>query len=112
VISEFKPPKMVDLEQIKQDIATLADKVKTLKGAAPVDKDAIGAAVKELLDAKKLYADNNDGIGVDGKPFETGKGDKKASPAGASVKQVSLICCNSIFSREERVYTMIIIAVY
>ena len=61
---------MVELEKLKADIAQMGNKIKELKLAAPVDKDAIGAAVKEMLDAKKLYADNNNGIDVDGKPYE------------------------------------------
>jgi hypothetical protein len=60
----------VNLDALKQEVEALADKVKELKAASPVDKDAIGATVQNLLAAKQKYADNNNGIGVDGKPFE------------------------------------------
>jgi hypothetical protein len=62
---------MVELDQLKEQITAAGEKVKTLKTAVgTVDKVAIGAAVQELLDLKKSYADNNDGIGVDGNKFE------------------------------------------
>lgn len=51
---------MVDLAKLKDDIGALGEKIRNLKQASPVDKDAITAAVQELLTAKKLYADNND----------------------------------------------------
>mmetsp|Transcript_26176 Transcript_26176/g.36674 ORF Transcript_26176/g.36674 Transcript_26176/m.36674 type:complete len:883 (+) Transcript_26176:45-2693(+) len=58
----------VDLEKLKAEVEALGEKVQSLKSAG--DKDAIPGAVKELLEAKKKYADNNNGIGVDGKPYE------------------------------------------
>lgn len=69
----------VDLEKLKAEIAVLGEKIKELKSSEG-DKDAIDVAVKELLAAKKLYADNNDGIGVDGKPYteHLSKAQKKA----------------------------------
>ena len=51
---------MVDLAKLKDDIGALGEKIRNLKQASPVDKDAITAVVQELLTAKKLYADNND----------------------------------------------------
>jgi hypothetical protein len=95
---------MVELEQLKQQIDAEGEKIKTLKTAVGVvDKDAIGAAVKNLLDLKKQYADNNNGIGVDGKPFEAPmskaekKAKEKADKAAGPAKQVRLllICCRS-----------------
>ena len=70
----------VNLDALKQEVEALADKVKELKAASPVDKDAIGATVQNLLAAKQKYADNNNGIGVDGKPYEPpmSKAEKKA----------------------------------
>ena len=59
---------MVDLEKLKAEVDSLAEQVKTLKAAG--EKDKIGEAVQALLAAKKTYADNNNGIGVDGKPYE------------------------------------------
>ena len=70
----------VDLEALKAEITTLGDKIRTLKTASEVDKNAIGATVAALNEAKEKYADNNNGIGVDGKPYEApmSKADKKA----------------------------------
>ena len=80
VISTMASSDTVNLDALKQQVEALAEKVKELKEANPVDKDAIGATVKELLAAKQQYADNNNGIGVDGKPFEPPltKAEKKA----------------------------------
>eukprot|EP00979_Chaetoceros_neogracilis_P005389 scaffold984_cov281-Chaetoceros_neogracile.AAC.4 len=61
---------MANLEEMLETVNALAQKVTDLKKAVPVDKDAIGKTVKELLDAKRSYAENNNGIGVDGKPWE------------------------------------------
>lgn len=73
----------VDLEKLKAEITAIGDKIKGLKEASEVDKEAVGAAVQELLAAKKNYADNNNGIGVDGKPFgaKMTKADKKKAKA-------------------------------
>lgn len=85
----------VNLDALKQQVEALADTVKELKEADPVDKDAIGATVKELLAAKQQYADNNNGIGVDGKQFEPPltkaekKAKAKAEKAAGPAKQVS-----------------------
>jgi len=70
----------VDLEVLKTKISTLSEQIVTLKKSDPVDKDAIATSVTELLDAKKVYAANNNGIGVDGKPYEAPmtKAEKKA----------------------------------
>jgi NAD(P)H-hydrate repair Nnr-like enzyme with NAD(P)H-hydrate dehydratase domain len=95
---------MVNLDELQQEIATLGDQIKALK-ASGGDGDAISAAVAALLAAKKLYADNNNGIGFDGQPYEEPltKAQKKAkakaeadaaasaasaSAAGANGKQV------------------------
>ena len=69
----------VNLEELRAKVQTIADKITELKKANPVDKDAIGASVKELLDAKRTFAENNNGIGIDGKPWEEpmSKADKK-----------------------------------
>lgn len=62
---------MADLEALAADIKTIGEKIVALKAMTPVNKENIGAAVQELLEAKKLYAESNNGIGIDGKPFET-----------------------------------------
>jgi hypothetical protein len=61
---------MSNLEELKAKVDGLAQKITDLKKADVVDKNAIGAAVKDLLDAKRSYAQNNNGVGVDGKPWE------------------------------------------
>lgn len=91
---------MVNLEELKEQVTAAGEKVKTLKTDG-ADKAAIGAAVAELLALKKEYADNNNGIGVDGKPFSDGmsKADKKKQAkaekgdGGGPGKQVCVFCC-------------------
>ena len=70
----------IDLTELGTKISQLGEEVKSLKSNSPDDKAAIGAAVTKLLDAKRLYAKNNNGLGVDGKPFEEpmSKAEKKA----------------------------------
>jgi hypothetical protein len=72
---------MVNLDELKEEIQAIGDKIKALKSTTPIDKDAIGEAAASLLTAKQLYADNNNGIGVDGQPFtaesSSSKKDKK-----------------------------------
>ena len=70
---------MASLDELKALVESLAEKIKTLKAEGGDNKEAIGAAVKELLEAKKKYADGNNGIGVDGKPYEApmSKSEKK-----------------------------------
>jgi hypothetical protein len=60
---------MSDLEKLKEEVTACGEKVKTLKTEG-ADKVAIGAAVAALLASKKAYAAANNGIGVDGEPFE------------------------------------------
>jgi hypothetical protein len=69
---------VVDLETLKTEIDGIGAKIKELKTSGG-SKEDIGAAVKELLDKKTAYADNNGGIGVDGKPFKAAmsKSEKK-----------------------------------
>jgi hypothetical protein len=101
---------MVDLTQLKSEIEALGEKVKELKTSGG-DKDAIGAAVAEMLALKKEYADNNKGIGIDGNPYEEplSKAQKKAKlkaekdatttegATGAAAKMVSAVTnCGSI----------------
>jgi len=70
----------VDLEALKAEVEKLGEEIRNLKAASEVDKNAVGAAVKALTEAKKKYADNNNGVGVDGKPYEVpmSKAEKKA----------------------------------
>mmetsp|Transcript_32228 Transcript_32228/g.56094 ORF Transcript_32228/g.56094 Transcript_32228/m.56094 type:complete len:897 (+) Transcript_32228:64-2754(+) len=61
----------VDLEELKTRISALAESIVLLKSSSgEVDKDAIATAVNALLDAKRTFAKNNGGVGVDGKPWE------------------------------------------
>ena len=52
------------------NVAAIVNKIIKLKKASPVDKDAIRASVKELIDAKRTFAQHNDGIGVYGEKWE------------------------------------------
>jgi predicted nucleic acid-binding Zn-ribbon protein len=69
----------VDLEALKLTIHNLGEKVKELKTSS-AEKTEIDNAVQALLTAKKEYAQQNNGIGVDGKPFQEplSKAEKKA----------------------------------
>ena len=75
------------MEELKEKIAVLGDKIKALKSAAEIDKEAVGAAVTEMLDLKGEYAALNNGIGVDGKPYEDPT-NKKKKEKGAAAKPV------------------------
>lgn len=57
-------------DELKARIAALGESIKSLKSSGEPDKDAISAAVAALLDAKRTFAKNNGGVGVDGKPWE------------------------------------------
>jgi predicted NBD/HSP70 family sugar kinase len=60
-----------NLEELRANVTAIAEKITALKKASPVDKDAmIGASVKELLDAKRAFAQHNNGIGLDGTKWE------------------------------------------
>ena len=61
---------MASLEDLKAKVESLAEKITTLKKETPPNKEQIGSTVTELLNAKREYAKANNGIGVDGKPFE------------------------------------------
>lgn len=69
-----------NLDVLRDKVNSLAEKINELKKVDPVDKDAIGETVKQLLDVKRTFAENNDGIGVDGKKWEEplSKAEKKA----------------------------------
>lgn len=60
----------VDLNELNTRITALGESIKQLKSSSEPDKDAIATAVNALLDAKRTYAKNNGGVGVDGKPWE------------------------------------------
>jgi hypothetical protein len=71
---------MVNLEELKEEINALGSTIKSLKNnASDANKDAVTTAVASLLAAKKLYADSNNGIGVDGLPYVDGATTKKGS---------------------------------
>jgi WHEP-TRS domain len=64
---------MVDLAALEQEIAEIGNQIRSLK-ASSGSPDEVSAAVALLVEKKKLYADHNNGIGVDGKPFGSGSG--------------------------------------
>ena len=74
-----------DLSKLKAEIDALAGRIEELK-ASGGDKDAIGSAVASLLAAKQNYADQNNGIGVDGQPYRPpmSKKEKKAQEKAAA----------------------------
>ncbi|KAL7540068.1 hypothetical protein ACHAWF_006587 [Thalassiosira exigua] len=88
------PAGSADLPALASSIAAIGESIKLLKSSAEPDKDAVAAAVKSLLDAKRTYAQNNGGIGVDGKKWEepmsksekkkAEKAKKKAAEAAAA----------------------------
>ena len=41
--------------ELRANVAAIVNKIIKLKKASPVDKDAIRASVKELIDAKRAY---------------------------------------------------------
>lgn len=65
-------PAPINLSELATRISNLGESIKILKSSSSEqpDPDAITAAVTALLDAKRLYAQNNGGVGVDGKPWE------------------------------------------
>ncbi len=64
-------PAPIELAELASRISSLGDTIKFLKSSSEQpDADAIAAAVAALLDAKRLYAQSNGGIGFDGKPWE------------------------------------------
>jgi DNA-binding FadR family transcriptional regulator len=93
-----------NLDELRANVESIAAKIVALKKADPVDKEAIGAAVKDLIDAKRAFAQNNNGIGVDGKPFEEpmSKSDKKKAEKkkkeGTAVAESNKQVCASSYS--------------
>uniref|UniRef100_A0A7S4J4K3 glutamate--tRNA ligase n=1 Tax=Odontella aurita TaxID=265563 RepID=A0A7S4J4K3_9STRA len=60
-----------DLPTLQSKIELTSNQIRDLKTAGGDEaKDKIPPLVQELLTLKKEYADNNGGIGVDGKPYE------------------------------------------
>ena len=84
----------MDLEELRTKVSVLGERVKDLKASGSASADAISVAVAELLDAKKLFAENNNGVGVDGKPVSDGKKSKSkgasAVEAGANSSEVRI----------------------
>ena len=78
---------MANLEQLKAEITAIGEKIRTLK-ANSGSPEEIKAAVDSLLVAKQAYADNNNGIGVDGKPFGQKKEKKKEKGPPVQVRLV------------------------
>ena len=79
----------VDLDALRTRINNLGETIKSLKSSSEPDKDAIAASVSELLEAKRTFANNNGGIGVDGKKWEEpmSKRDKKKAEKAAKAKE-------------------------
>lgn len=90
---------MVNLEQLQQEIVDLGETIKALKASSDGEdnKAAVAKAVASLLEAKKTYAANNNGIGFDGQPYEEpltkaqkkAKAKAEAATAAATADQVA-----------------------
>ena len=68
---------MTDLVTLQSDIESIGAQIRELKGSGSGD---VGALVTQLNALKKQYADQNGGMGVDGKPYpppSLSKADKK-----------------------------------
>eukprot|EP00526_Cylindrotheca_closterium_P011044 CAMPEP_0113640984 /NCGR_PEP_ID=MMETSP0017_2-20120614/21513_1 /TAXON_ID=2856 /ORGANISM="Cylindrotheca closterium" /LENGTH=385 /DNA_ID=CAMNT_0000552299 /DNA_START=83 /DNA_END=1237 /DNA_ORIENTATION=+ /assembly_acc=CAM_ASM_000147 len=83
---------MVDLNHLKDEISSIGNKIKELKNMAVKEltvTDEIGKNVQDLLAKKQLYADHNNGIGIDGKPFAKNmtKAEKKKQAQADKQKQ-------------------------
>lgn len=85
---------MVDLEKLKLEIESIGGSIRELKEKGG-GKDEIGALVTKLNTLKQEYADNNNGIGFDGKPHQKPlskaekkklEKEKKAAAAAAAAK--------------------------
>jgi hypothetical protein len=103
--SEGAAVAVLTLDDWRTKVEACAEQVKTLKTTDGVEKEAVGAAVTALLDAKRSFAKLNKGIGIDGKPFEEpmSKADKKkqkkqGTPAGPAkeVRTPILYFCMNI----------------
>jgi glutamyl-tRNA synthetase len=72
------PTVIVDLESLKTEIESLGSQIKDKKSSG-ASKDEITALVQTLLEKKQEYAVSNNGVGVDGMPFDAkdGGGGKK-----------------------------------
>ena len=68
---------MSDLESIKAEIDSVGTQIRDLKSGN--GSGDVGALVAKLNTLKKDYADQNGGIGVDGKPYQAplSKAEKK-----------------------------------
>ena len=75
------------LAKLSEEITSLGDQIKTLKSSGG-EKEMIDGLVKQLLSKKQEYADNNNGIGVDGKPFGGAEKKKKEGAGAGPPKQV------------------------
>ena len=58
---------MTDLVTLQSDIESIGAQIRELKGSGSGD---VGALVTQLNALKKQYADQNGGMGVDGKPYQ------------------------------------------
>ena len=65
----------MSLDTLKAEIDTVGNQIRELKSSG----GDVGSLVARLNELKKEYADNNGGIGVDGKPYQAplSKAEKK-----------------------------------
>jgi Glutathione S-transferase, C-terminal domain len=79
---------MVDLDSLKTEIDSLGNQIKQAK-ADKAEKSVIDTLVQQLLAKKQEYADNNGGMGVDGKPFGAAAGKKKDAAKAQASQEVN-----------------------
>ena len=60
---------MTDLNALQQEIESIGNQIRDLK-ASGGGGDALGALITQLNTLKKEYADQNGGLGIDGKPYQ------------------------------------------
>ena len=92
----------MSLETLKAEIDNVGNQIRVLKGSC----GDVAALVARLNELKKEYADNNGGIGVDGKPYQAplSKAEKKklekekkaAEQANKETKVRYCSCCGCL----------------
>ena len=61
---------MTSLEDIAKEITAVGERIKVMKASGTIDKETLDKEIQQLVTLKRQYAENNNGIGIDGKPYE------------------------------------------
>lgn len=103
---------MVDLQALQVQISDIGNQIREVKASeGGGDATKISELVAQLNTLKKEYADNNNGIGVDGKPWGGSKSEKKkdaSTPVGGNAKQVRRLSrgCGVAHSTSRKICSM------